>query len=105
MYNKDFLVGRNLLYLLVLSIGWLGGGENAWLILTFFYFNDISYLKKQASCLFKKALTFCYMANFKKWVNKLTITMGLLAILAAPVAFGATEASAWRCWILWWRWC
>ena len=45
------------------------------------------------------------MANFKKWVNKLAITMGLLAILAAPVAFGATEASAWRCWILWWRWC
>jgi hypothetical protein len=58
---------------------------------------------KHPACI--KALTFCYMANFKKWVNKLTITMGLLAILAAPVAFGATEASAWRCWILWFRWC
>jgi hypothetical protein len=58
---------------------------------------------KHPAC--SKALTFCYMANFKKWVNKLAITMGLLAILAAPVAFGATEASAWRCWILWFRWC
>jgi hypothetical protein len=39
------LAGRNLLYLLVLSIGWLGRGENAQLILTFFYFDDISDLE------------------------------------------------------------
>ncbi len=45
------------------------------------------------------------MVGIKKQANKLAVTLGLLAILAAPVAFGATPVNAWRCWFGFFRWC